>query len=90
MRQAASMRVFLIPLAALVTTGCACAPSTGCKSISRVKAIELARKQKRDMLSRSTDTERINFVSDDVVPAEGAGFADVVGFKGRTGEPSSR
>lgn len=81
----ATMKAFLIVLTVLGITGCASAPSNGCKSISRAKSVELAREQKRGMLSRSVEADQINFASDDVAPAEGHGFADVVGFRGKDG-----
>ena len=41
--------------------------------------------QKHRMLARSLPSDALNFASDVALPAEGHGYAGVVGFKGKDG-----
>ncbi|OAN66522.1 hypothetical protein [Sphingomonas sp. TDK1] len=80
-------KAFLTLSAALGLAGCAAASSTECKSISKEKAVELAREQKRGMLSRAFRSRQENFASDTAILAgDRAGYAAKVSFKGKDGQ----
>jgi hypothetical protein len=78
----------LIVIVALAELGVSCAqatPSNDCEGMSRSKAIELARADKRRMLSRSLPSEQKIYAGDIMAPAEGHGYAGVIGFRGTDG-----
>ncbi|MFO6447424.1 hypothetical protein ACLBKU_09805 [Erythrobacter sp. NE805] len=73
----------------LLSFGIACAPSsdaTMCKGWSNSQYIDLARKQKKGMLSRSVKAEETNFASDEATVADDpTGYAAKVSFQGKDG-----
>jgi hypothetical protein len=68
----------------------ACGPSNRCEGISADEAIAMARNEKREMLTRSTQAYRENFASDAVaavrIGPQTNGYAANVEFAGRNGE----
>lgn len=82
-------RIFTLAILPFALLTSSCSPvdsSTECKGLSKSKAVALAVKQKRGMLSRSVQTERDNFASDDAkVASDNTGYVAKVGFKGRDG-----
>jgi hypothetical protein len=79
------MKIRAIPIIGITCLVPACSSPPSCQGISWQKAVELAKEQKQGMLSRSTAIYRDNFASDTALPAEGHGYAGVVGFKGKDG-----
>jgi len=80
------MKALLTLSAALGVASCAVAPAIECKSISKYRAVALAREQKREMLSRAVRSQQENFASDTATVAKDpTGYAAKVSFKGKDG-----
>jgi len=70
-------------LVASLAGGCS-SPDT-CRGISPIRAFEIAKTAKKEMLGRSTATERDNFASDVGSPLPRDGGGQAIGFKGVDG-----